>query len=294
MRADQKESLNLTFLVNSCDLYKDVWDLFFAAYKEYADLENVKVVLNCETEKYIHDSVDVDVHNFKSKDGVDRWGERLLKTLNDIDTDFVLMVCEDFILESKLNKFDIDQCIDYMSNNLDAAVIYLYKVYEQPFKDFKKDPSALKLPKMMNYKVNSAPAIWRRKDLIQYLGKNDTPWAWEYFGSYRAYFDNKCFFQLLSPNGNVFDYNSKLGGAIYRGKWVPQVVVEKINKYNLNIDLDVRGIVDSFALPKRSLYWKVKFFITGFNMVGIGAFLFAFRMVKDKFVKVISVNKNEE
>ena len=272
--------LNLTVLVNSCDAYEDLWDLFFAAYDEYASHLNLEIVLNLEVKNYYNKSLPVRVHSYVSHDGVDHWGGRLLSTLHNIETDYVLMVCEDFILEAKVGKKKIEDCIDFMDVNFDSSVIYISDVINTT-----NSASQLEeLPKMMNYKINTAPAIWRRSDLIRYLDYDDNPWAWEFFGSFRSYFNGKKFYQASSNDGAIYSYNSKLGGAIYRGKWVEDIVVDKIKRYKLNIDLSIRGVVDYHFVPKRNFLWKVKFFYDGYKMIGFWFVFFLFRSLKDKLL----------
>jgi hypothetical protein len=74
-----------------------------------------------------------------------------------------------------------------------------------------------------------------------------------------------------------------MGGAIYRGRWVVKVVGPLIEKYNLKIDLSERGVIYEINnQSKRTLTWKINFFITGFKMIKFGIFLFLFRMLKKR------------
>ncbi len=278
------KSTDVTILVNSCDAYEDVWDLFFAALAEYWGHCDFDIVLNTE-HKYYEASLDrVRTCNFPNSDGIANWGERLLNALNSIESEYIIMLCEDFIIEQALDEGRLDQCLEFMRANIDIAAFYLVNtsVDDEEVKNHQKNEGYCPLPQMMDYKINSAPAIWRRSDLIGYVKCADTPWAWEFFGSYRAYYDDKRFFSVTQNAGDIYGYNSTLGGAIYRGKWVPEVVSDKIERYKLDIDLSERGVVDKMELPKRSLWWKISFFYLGYRMIGIGVFLFLIRVLKTK------------
>ena len=280
---DNGKYKDLTILVNSCDAYDDVWDLYFSAFQEYASCLSSNIVLNTESKYYNNKDLDVKTITYPNEK-VDQWGKRLLNALSKIKSEYVLMVCEDFVLESTVDEEKIQACLSFMRSNKEAAVIYLAKVSE----DVVTDSDFEELKKYMDYKVNSAPAIWRKSDLIRYVGEVDSPWAWEYFGSYRSYFDGKKFYQVPTQNGDLYNYNSRLGGAIYRGKWVRDVVEEKIKKYKLSIDINERGVADLTDLPKRSIKWKIDFFYLGYRMIGFPVSLFFFRALSTKILRKMS------
>ena len=77
-----------------------------------------------------------------------------------------------------------------------------------------------------------------------------------------------------------------MGGAIYRGKWVYKIVQPLMDKYGLNIDVAARGVADEVAQNnKRSLRWKIDFFIIGFKMIKFGICVFMYRIFKNKCFK---------
>jgi hypothetical protein len=97
------------------------------------------------------------------------------------------------------------------------------------------------------------------------------------------------FYSVKNDFENLYNYNHIKGGAIYRGKWVEEVVTDKIYKYNLNINLSSRGVAELDNLPKRSLFWKVDFFLEGFRMVGFKAFNLVSYYIVEKFKKYLHV-----
>lgn len=265
---------NLTIVVNTCDSYDDVLEMFFAAFKEYWPDCPYPIVINAERKTYSQYSAIT--NNYFSEDNIDRWGARLLSTLNTIETEFVLMLYDDFILEGRVNNNDILKSLSYLKDEKNASVFYLVDI-DLPSEIYNKDLKVL-LPKI-DFCLNSSPAIWRRKDIISYTGKVDSPWAWEVFGSYRTYGENKLFYSSCS---DIYKYNYEKGGAIYRGKWVEDVVVEKDKKYNLGIDFSIRGFSIKGGYEKRSLKWKLNFLLLGYRMVGFKSLLFVYRYIKGK------------
>jgi len=270
-----------TILVNSCDAYKDVWPLFFAALDDYWPGRNVDIVLNTESsQKDLSNMVRVSSCN----DDICRkyWGARFINALESVETDFIVVLYDDFILESQVDAKKINSLVAHMVKNTDIAVHYLTNVCPELLQDEDGGNQQILMKNGIEYRLNSSPALWRKSDLISYIGVYDTPWAWEVFGSYRTYIDNKKFYTPKSFLNNSYNYAYKKGGAIYRGKWVSSVVKDKIKKYKLNIDLQQRGISAEGEFEPRSLKWKVDFMILGYRMVGIKSLLFIYRYIKIK------------
>lgn len=277
---DNKSILrNLTIVVNTCDAYSDVLPLFFAAFNEYWPNCEFPVVINTEANSYF--GYPASTHNFKSKEGSDQWGARLRSTLQSIDSEFVVMLYDDFILEAPVDLLGLKAAINLLLEDHTASVVYITKT-SLPVVNRGNNQQFATVVDGSDYKLNSAPGVWRRKDLLKYTGLNDNPWAWEVFGSYRTYGNGKYFFTPRINMNDIYPYNYTKGGAIYRGKWVRKVVEEKIGKYNLDIDTSVRGYYEGRESEARSLKWKIDFMMIGFEMVGIKSFIFIFRYVRAK------------
>jgi len=150
--------------------------------------------------------------------------------------------------------------------------------------DRKEGNKYVLLDDKVDYRLNSSPAIWRRKDLLGYTGVFDNPWAWEVFGTFRTIGDGKKLYCPSEKEEDIFKYNYNKGGAIYRGKWVRDVVVDKNEKYGLNVDFSERGFSIEDGHEKRSLKWKIDFILLGYKMVGLKVFSFIYRTFKSRFL----------
>lgn len=270
----------VTMVVNSCDAYQDILPLFFCALDEYWPNRAFGVVINSESEveKVKNSKLCL---NYVGKRNGNEWGLRLLRTLASIETEYVIMVFDDYVLESIVDISQVNSIISFMDDHSYAAVYYLNAVCVKSHVDDENSSYRL-LKDRVDYRLNSAPAVWRRKDLMNYIGIGDNPWAWEVFGSYRTFGDGKDFYSPSSIENNIYNYQYKKGGAIYRGKWVSDVVLPKNKKYNLNIDFNQRGFSDNNSFEKRKLSWKVNFMWLGFRMVGFKVFYFIIRSLKAK------------
>lgn len=272
-----------TIVVNTCDAYEDVWQLFFCALTEHWPSCKYKIVLNTESNKIAPSNVNVSIHNFHYPNDVDQWGLRLKQTLKDCDSRYVLMLYDDFVLEGPVDQPRIDECIKWLDLNLNIAVFYFNNNSANKNIDDNRFEKFELIPKAGEYKLNSAPAIWRREKLLEFIEDNDTPWGWELFGSYRTYKIKDLFYCAKKEHEDIYPYSYAMGGAIYRGRWVGSVVLPLIKKYELPIDVTKRGLADGAHQDnKRSLIWKIQFFSLGFRMIGFGVLLFIYRILKKK------------
>ena len=98
-----------TIVINTCDAYSDVRELFFKAFEQYWSGCEYEVVLNTESLKC--NSSNVITHNFNETSTLNNWGKRFKQTLEDIDSEFVIMLYDDFILEGNVNQNKIKQCM---------------------------------------------------------------------------------------------------------------------------------------------------------------------------------------
>lgn len=289
MRSIQDEKIHesCAIIVNSCDAYEDVWELFFCALRDNWKDCNVEIYLNTESKIFKFDDLKLNEINTYAQKGLKKpWGGRLLEALRSINKPFVISLFDDFVLEAEVNVEKIKQCIFWMKQNENIAAFYFSNIPGKNIEDT-RFPEFELIGARNDYRLNSAPAIWRREKLIEFTGEIDNPWAWEFFGSARTYNGIDHFYCAKLENENVFVYNYTLGGAIRRGKWVSHVVLPLVKKYKLEIDLNKRGIAsESLDQGKYSLKWKVDFFILGFKMIGPKVFIFVLRILKKKLFKL--------
>lgn len=277
---------NCTILINSCDAYEDVWEPFFSAFKNQWGNCPYKTVLNTESKRFKFEDLDVITLNLFNTSEKDLWGRRLRRTLQHINTKYVIALFDDFILEDNVQQDKIEKCISWMEENEKVAVFYLSNVEGENIVDDTYEGFEL-MPQRKNYKLNSAPAVWRREKLLLFTGDKDTPWAWEFFGSARTYKDKDLFYCAQKGKEDIYKYNYSLGGAIHRGKWVKTVIEPVVNQYNLKMDLSIRGFEDeTLGIYRHSIKWKMKFLFDGFKMIGLDAFIFVYRGLKKRLVRV--------
>ena len=278
MTNDNCLQCDMTLVINTCDAYQDVLGVFFQAFKDLWPDCPYSVVINTELANLDYQAR---VHNYFGVKGEDNWGERLRLTLSSIDSEFVLMLYDDFILDGPVENSRIEHALQLLREQVNAAVVYLVNT-SLPLVSSNKDRIFVPVKDKADYRLNSSPAIWRRQALMGYTAPDDTPWAWEVFGTYRSWGDGHIFYSLNPKEADIYPYNYSKGGAIYRGKWVREVVDKLSPKYKLDINWSQRGYASDAHFEKRSLMWKIRFMKTGFNMVGFKALYFVVGYIKAK------------
>lgn len=233
-------SKRCSILVNSCDAFNDVWDLFFKALDiQWPDC-SYDIYLSTETKKY-DNNMGVKVLNYLPKNGKDCWGKRLKVALSKIETDYVMIVLDDFVLsEAFTGQSMIESVMNWMDENQEIGVFYIHKhpyvIQEKtPFEGFGE------MPQKCDYKLTTGIAIWRKEYLNKCLKGIETPWEWELYATKRAWRFIEKEYALLESEEEVYKY--QFGGVIWRGKWHPEVV-KLAEKYGIEIDYNVRGFLD--------------------------------------------------
>ena len=269
---------SLAILVNTCDEYSDVWELLIRSLEEFFPECTIPIYFNTETINNLPFNTTLEV-NFINSFGP--WGKRLKSSLQEIDAEFVINIFDDYLLEDQLDQRKLYEIVKLLQLNNFLSVVYLNAVSLRYHRDI---PNAgfREVKNFTEYRLNSSPSVWRKKDLFKLTHDHDSPWSWEIFGTYRSFSSKKCFLSPSSVSNNIFPYAYKKGGAIYRGKWVAEVVDEKINKYNISLDPKIRGYTDSLSNEKRSFSWKLNFIVNGFKTDGLKAFWFLFFYLRNK------------
>lgn len=269
---------DFAIVVNTCDDYIDVWELFIRSMEEFFPTCQAPIYFNTESINILHFDTTL---NVKFVNNAEPWGKRLKLCLNQIQEEFVLNLFDDYLLDNFIDKRKIKNAKELLEMNDFLSAVYLNAISLNYHLDIQNAGFRV-IKNFTEYRVNSAPAIWRKNDLIKLTHNDDTPWSWEIYGTYRSFYLKKNFLSPSSVKNNIFSYDYQNGGAIYRGKWVRSVIDEKIKKYNINLDVTKRGVASSQDKEKRTLYWTLKFLFTGFKTDGIKSLWFVYFYIRNK------------
>lgn len=262
---------NCAILVNSCDAYSDTWEPFFKILRAQWPDCDMPVYLNTEIKSFRCEEFDICVLNqMPTKKNIE-WGERLLDCLSRIKEDYILFLLEDFFFEKPVRSQKVLECLEWIKRDKSIAVFNFSCAGLSYHSDYNNETNGSIYPgfckrdkKNDRYLLAANPSIWRKSDLISFIKPFESPWVWELYGSERVKKSSKEFYCKLLNEPDIFAYDNRRGGAIHRGKWVGVTVRPLFEKYNINIDLDKRGVIEDWTLSqpinKTSLKKKVNNF----------------------------------
>ena len=194
-----------TVLVNSCDKYEDLWNPFFTLFKKYWPTCSYDIILNTEQKKYQFNGLDI--KTYAMSDPTEKWGERFLKHLSKVDTEYVIVLLYDFFFRDYVREDRLNSCVEAM--NKDKSITCFSFCYVDDENNMPCEYEGFEQrPQKGDYRFNLQAALWRTKDLISYIFPEETPWEWEEEGNIRSYVVDKKFY--VTKHGYfVFNYGFK-------------------------------------------------------------------------------------
>ena len=236
----QTKAEGFAIVVNSCDSYADLWPPFFALLKKYwPGVGKYPLVLNTETKTFSWPGLDVRPPAGRPAPDGERWSARLKRCLKGIDTEFVLLLLEDFFLEEPVDEARLLRCVEWMTQD---KRIRNFSFVPSPWREEGGGiyPGFVLRPRKALYRVNLQAGLWRRQSLLSLLRAHESPWDFENYGTFRQSYRKGDYYIAQKNQPQVFTYNWQQGGAIHRGKWTPGVEA-LLEKNGIKIDFSRRG-----------------------------------------------------
>lgn len=224
---------DVSVLIYSCDKYADVWGPFFTLLFRYWDCP-YPVYVTAETEQCL-------LPNVKTiNTDAETWTARIHDAVCQLDTEYVIAMCEDHFMRRPVKQDAINQCIERMDEEKIIACFNFEKEYDwylpSDYPDF-----GLK-PVDGNYKKSCQPTLWRRSVLEELLNVKMSPWEWELSPTYDTH---HYYIFTGDPNDLVFEYgyhNNQWCG-IQKGKWVASDVMPLFEREGIHVDYSIRGMI---------------------------------------------------
>ena len=109
VESDKNLNQLCTFVVSSCDAYKDLWTPYFNLKKRFWPDCPFRTVLISESIKTEIKGVET----FNTGQNLS-WSAMLRKTIEAVKTPFVLLSMEDFFFQSKVDSAKVENLLDYV------------------------------------------------------------------------------------------------------------------------------------------------------------------------------------
>lgn len=228
-----------TLMMLTCDKYSDIWPAYFGQLRKYWPQYTGEIFVNTESKRVegtgIKNIISYPTENFQWNTP---WSYRLYKCLEQIQTEYVIFLMDDFILTDYVDQEEIEKDISYMENDKTIACFNYLPIPGEP--EAIKYERYMQMPKKTPFRINLQAALWRKSYLMKFIRKHENPWQFENWGSIRARRYSDKIYHLRKDAKRVFIYPD--GGIIADERWHTEAAVELLKKEGYNIDFSARTI----------------------------------------------------
>lgn len=197
-------SMNYSILIMSCDKYVSLLDVFFRFFCRFYDTSNTKVYLSLEKQNYKNNDANIIVFNDQDAIG---WSHRLKKCLEKIETKAVLILLDDFIIESNVNTEEIERLSRLIISNDNIAHFALTTVPMKNDSNSTFFDSYYKRYRFGRYKTTLQAGLWNKEELISVLSDEENPWEVEIFANIRSFISHRDYYAIVDKKLKPIDYN---------------------------------------------------------------------------------------
>lgn len=230
---------DVTVVVSSCDKYEDAWEPFFRLfYIMEAGGVFPNIVLNTEAKQFKCDYLHIRTINTP---WAKTWSERLLNVLEQIETEFIFHVLDDFFIQSPFQEKSFADVMDYMRSHPDVGAMHL-----TPNGRFPAGACDMFLERKFDkLNITVTCVVWRRDFLMKLLRRHENIWQFEWYSTFRAkkFFPDVKIMQYNEAYPCIFNYSVNIaeGYGITGGKWLPENK-GLFDKYGIEVNFDRLGV----------------------------------------------------
>lgn len=240
-----------TILVPSCDAYADLWTPFVTLFFRHWPDCPFPVALGSNDLPFRH----ARVRTIHAGHGTN-WANRVRQQIEALDTPYVLVMLEDFLLRAAVDTPLVLRCLESLVA-LDGDMLRLVP-RPGPDEPVPGHPHVGRIAPGAPYRVSTQGGFWRRETLLALMRRDESIWQFELLGSRRSD-DRPGFYAVWQP---VFTY----WHVVERGKWFPWEA-RRFGRMNIGCDFDRRPIMarreaavwllqKSIALGLGTLPWR--------------------------------------
>lgn len=219
-----------SLLILSCDKYSDLWSACLTLHGRYWRDCPFPIRLASET-------LPVETRTLPGVrpilTGRVPWSDGLLGALAEIDSEYVLLMLDDFFLHSQV---DTDRVLSLLAEVDAASAAYLRLVPEpRPRGSVLPGGRVAVHDAQDGYRTSLQAAFWRKSSLNQLLVLGESPWQFEHEGSRRSASTSGVFLSSLRHELPYVD-------VLERGRWLPRGLT-LCKREGLPVNLGVRPAI---------------------------------------------------
>jgi hypothetical protein len=236
----------VTVLINSTDSYEDCWIPFFTLFRRYWPDCPYILVLNTERKYFQFPDLELRSSCVGSSRhaGAAGWSESLMRCLQQIRSDYILYLQEDYFLNARVDQTLIAQFVDIVTTERYSHI----RLNEIPDKNLhyrphERFPLLSEIPQRAVYRISLQSGLWRRQSLMSYLKFGESGWQFERWGTLRAHATRDSFYcqnldEFNRAGRQVIPY---IPTGIVGGKWYEPAVIDLFERNGLAINYAARG-----------------------------------------------------
>ncbi len=267
-----------TILFCTCDSYADLWDPFFTLLKNYwPECSNNKILINTESMDYSFDGLNIKCLQLYSENDKVPYGERMIQHIKAIDTEFTMVMIDDFFLTHKVDDKALDEVIQWMKNDERTSVFHFYPVRDKDDVPSEKYPKYDIRPLHAQYKFCFQAGIWKTDYLLKAWKPHENPWEWEHMGNMRSNDPDRDFYVIRNEEEAPIRYCYSFdGSAVYHGKWNVDLVEPLFKENGIEVDFSIRGEYDpnnDITKPRMKNNSRSGYESSHFKSLGLKAYL---------------------
>lgn len=196
-----------TVLVASCDSYADLQRHNIALLRKYWADCPFEIVLVTETALPV-EAGQADYDRVIACGGGMNWASRLVRALDEVATPYVLMLCDDYFLESPVDTAQIlkrlGQAVRFDALNL--------RLLPNPKTGLPREDGLMEYPKNTAYCISTLAGIWNRICLQNLARPVASIWEFERHGSFAVADERR---PILATRTREFPFVD----AVHKGCW---------------------------------------------------------------------------
>jgi hypothetical protein len=255
------QAITYTILVNSTDSFEDCWIPFFKLFVKYWSLYSGTIYLNTETKDFSYQNLPIICT--KVRMGAKRkrltWSECLLRAFDQIQTDIILYLQEDYFLNDYVHFDQIEYFVDLMMKDDITYISLVDYANGGPF-HLTRYRELWGIDQKADYRISTQASLWNIKKMRRYIKVHETPWYFEIYGTKRAHRIRDSFYcvnrVLYNSNNPIISYEPT---GIVKGKWKKEAVFNLFLANGIEVDFSQRGfyVPASASPPKAPLSTRI-------------------------------------
>lgn len=230
-------------LVSSNDGYSDLWTPFFTLFwRNWPDCP-YSVYLGTNHGRYDHPRV---CTLNAGKD--ESWSTNLRFFLNQIDSEYVLLLLEDFFLIKRVPAAAISEQLKTL-HALNGTMLRLFP-NPPPHLRVKGYGDIGAVHRFAPFRASAQAALWKRADLLNLLVDGESPWDFERNGTLRSQSRADGFYCTFKP---ILPYVH----VIEQGRWF-RSAARRFGKANIGCNFQAREVIPPSASVKKAVHSAIQ------------------------------------